>query len=404
MKLMNVNNFDEFEIQGVILLEDQEIQGTLKSDGSNYKLNFNIEHHIELDNKSIEFKFVTVKGELVFLKKGIETKLNMNFPGLCECEYVFSQIWVSNNKTEIPEKFEGVKIQFSGLKENIFESPFEIVINKDKSEYSIRVDKENNKKKILSLEEVDLYSLSYWTRKITSPPECEFHFENKLELIYSTDRCSEKCISDAIELSYIFSLITNEKHKIENITLYSSENYYRVFLSLPFNFKEYHKTTITYKTSDILKKYLPDIYKFFWNNKDELEDIFSGYIKLMYTPKFINHYLVDLLKLNEGLHRRFINNNKVNLVDRYNELLNSLEDNLQKHLTSIVNFDEELHEYLKDFRHYHSHYYPIEEKPIYSKDTMYNISNYVLQLHKTFLLTKIGISSEDIIALLKMTH
>ena len=81
----------------------------------------------------------------------------------------------------------------------------------------------------------------------------------------------------------------------------------------------------------------------------------------MYTPKFIEHYLVDLLKINEGLHRRLVSNQQIILIDRYKDLFHSLDNELQNYLKSIVNYDEKLHDYLKDYRHYYSHYFPPSE-------------------------------------------
>lgn len=124
----------------------------------------------------------------------------------------------------------------------------------------------------------------------------------------------------------------------------------------------------------------------------------------MYTPKFIEHYLVDLLKINEGLHRRLVSNQQIILIDRYKDLFYSLDNELQNYLKSIVNYDEKLHDYLKDYRHYYSHYFSPSEKPTYQKDNIFNISNFVLQLHKSFIMFKIGIPSSEIVSLLKITH
>lgn len=44
------------------------------------------------------------------------------------------------------------------------------------------------------------------------------------------------------------------------------------------------------------------------------------------------------------------------------------------------------------------------KKPKYINDCIFNVSKYVLQLYKAFILTKIGITSKEIIILLKNTH
>ncbi|MDU9352052.1 hypothetical protein [Staphylococcus warneri] len=396
MKLKKINNLDYFEISGTLFLSGIEENGVLKSDGSNYILSFNTKIELEFDESIDECQFLTVKGEKLFLRYGVRSLYNLNFPGKTEYEYVFTQIWLSVSHTDIPETFDSVSIKFSGLKKNINHTPFNIKHNRVDNEYIVSIDRENLKKEIISLNEISLYSLCNMNNKIYRFNESKFQYENVLKLEYKNFIDSEKCISDALNIAYIFSFITNEKHKIESVILSSNDNSYKVFLDLPFDFKEYHKSSITYFTNDFFRNYLSNIYSFFHNNRDSFEDIFSSYIKLMYTPKFIDHYLVDLLKINEGLHRRFVPNDKIYLVDRYKDL--------QDYLKSIVNYDDSLHDYLKNFRHYHSHYFSPSEKPTYSKDNIINISKYTLQLHKSFIMFKIGIPSSEIISLLKCTH
>ncbi|WP_221620418.1 MULTISPECIES: hypothetical protein, partial [unclassified Desulfovibrio] len=82
----------------------------------------------------------------------------------------------------------------------------------------------------------------------------------------------------------------------------------------------------------------------------------------------------------------------------------SLDPELQNYLKSIFNYSEEIHNYLKEFRHYYSHFFPVGEKPSYNKDTKLNIMSYVLQLHKSYVFSNMGIPSKDIVELLKVTH
>ncbi|WAE41707.1 hypothetical protein LQ944_04760 [Staphylococcus pasteuri] len=404
MKLRKLNNTDNFEISGTLLLAGSEEQGILKSDGSNFTLSFSTDIELKLEEVIQECEFMTVKGETLYLRNGVLSKCSTNFPGGNEFEYLFTQIWISISHKKIPETFDSVSIKFSGLKKNINQTPFSIKHNRKNNEYIINIDSENLKKEIISLNEVSLCLLCNMNNKINRFNESNFQYENALKLEYKNSYYSEKCISDALNIAYIFSFITNEKHKIESVILSSDSNSYRVFLDLPFDFKEYHKTSITHITNGFFQKHLSKIYEFFYSNRDSFEDIFSSYIKLMYTPKFIEYYLVDLLKINEGLHRRLVSNDQINLVDRYKDLLFSLDNDLQDYLKSIVNYDDSLHDYLKNYRHYYSHYFPHTEKPTYSKDNIINISKYTLQLHKSFILFKIGIPSSEIISLLKCTH
>ncbi|MGA4514336.1 ApeA-like protein/HEPN superfamily Apea-like protein [Staphylococcus caledonicus] len=404
MKLKKCNNTDHFEVSGTLVLFDFKETGILKSDGSNYQLSFNTSTKLDFEENIQECQFITVKGETLYLRNGILSHHSRNFPGSNEFEYLFTQIWVSISHLEIPDTFDSVSVKFSGLKENINHTPFNIGRDKTHNKYTISIDNANLKKEIISLDKVHFSSICKTNCKLNRFNEITFYYENLLKFQYENNLTSEKCISDALNIAYIFSFITNEKHKIESIILYSKEDAFKVFVNLPLDFQEYHKTSITHITKNFLYKYLANIYSFFYNNHDSFEDIFSNYIKLMYTPKFIEHYLVDLLKINEGLHRRFVSNQQINLVERYKDLFYSLDDELQSYLKSIINYDETLHDYLKNYRHYYSHYFPLSEKPIYPKDNLINTSNYVLQLHKSFIMFKIGIPSNEIIDLLKITH
>lgn len=259
----------------------------------------------------------------------------INFPGSNEFEYLFTQIWVSISHTEIPNTFDSISVKFSGLKENINHIPFDIKYNQTNNEYTISIDKANLKKEIISLNEVRLSSICKTNRKRTRLNEITFQYENSLKFEYKNNLTSDKCISNALNIAYIFSFITNEKHKIKSIILYSKKEAFRVFVDLPFNFKEIHKTKITYVTKDLFQ---------------------------------------------------------------------SLDNELQYYLKSLINYDEKLHGYLKEYRRYYSHYFPPSEKPIYQKDNIFNISNFVLQLHKFFIMYKIGIPSSEIVSLLKIIH
>lgn len=109
------------------------------------------------------------------------------------------------------------------------------------------------------MNEVRLSSACKINRKRTRFNEITFQYENSLKFEYKNNLTSDKCISDALNIAYIFSFITNEKHKIESIILYSKKEAFRIFVDLPFNFKEHHKT----KLRTLQKISLINIYQIF---------------------------------------------------------------------------------------------------------------------------------------------
>lgn len=74
-----------------------------------------------------------------------------------------------------------------------------------------------------------------------------------------------------------------------------------------------------------------------------------------------------------------------------------MDEDLQNYLKSTFVYDEKIHNYLKDFRNYYSHFFPTGEKPHYDKDSDLNINHYVIQLHKAYIYYNMQIPTEDII-------
>ncbi|MFQ3837285.1 HEPN domain-containing protein [Staphylococcus nepalensis] len=405
MKLKKINNFDEFNVSGSFYLINEMIAGEFVGDGENFKLNFHLETPPNLEKRIDKLLFYTTEGETLILLNGLQTKFKFSFPGFYEIEYLFTQFCCSLQSNDLPQNFSGVSINFSNLKNNLKKSPIEISKKEDEEEvlYSVSVEKSKDNE-ILLLKDSTLFYRYHPKLQRSKKNELTFHYDSSLKKKYNNKTSLEQCINDATTLTYLFSFITNEKHKIYNITLFSGSDNYRYFVQTPYKFKENHKNNIIFTTSEFIERYFAIIYKYFYQNSEYFEDIFDYYINIMYTTKFISPNLVDLLRINEGIHRRVTGNKNMNLKKRYESLLYSLDKELQKYLKSIFNYDEEIHNYLKEFRHYYSHFFPTGEKPKYNKDTKLNIMNYVLQLHKAYIFYNMGIPAEDIIELLKVTH
>ncbi|MFQ3745628.1 HEPN domain-containing protein [Staphylococcus nepalensis] len=381
------------------------IAGEFVGDGENFKLNFHLETPPNLEKRIDKLLFYTTEGETLILLNGLQTKFKFSFPGFYEIEYLFTQFCCSLQSNDLPQNFSGVSINFSNLKNNLKKSPIEISKKEDEEEvlYSVSVEKSKDNE-ILLLKDSTLFYRYHPKLQRSKKNELTFHYDSSLKKKYNNKTSLEQCINDATTLTYLFSFITNEKHKIYNITLFSGSDNYRYFVQTPYKFKENHKNNIIFTTSEFIERYFAIIYKYFYQNSEYFEDIFDYYINIMYITKFISPNLVDLLRINEGIHRRVTGNKNMNLKKRYESLLYSLDKELQKYLKSIFNYDEEIHNYLKEFRHYYSHFFPTGEKPKYNKDTKLNIMNYVLQLHKAYIFYNMGIPAEDIIELLKVTH
>lgn len=405
VKLKKINNFDKFNVKGSFHLTNELISGEFIGDGENFKLTFHLETPPNLEKNIDKLLFYTTEGETLILLNGLQTKFKFSFPGFHEIDYVFTQFCCSLQTNDLSEDFSGVSINFSNLKNNLKRSPFEISekTGEDEVLYSLLVEKSKDNE-ILALKDSTLFYKHYPKLKHSNKNELTFHYDSVLKKKYNNKTSLDQCINDAITFTYLFSFITNEKHKIYNITLFSDAGRYRYFTHTPYKFNENHKNNITFTTSEFIERYFAIIYKYFYQNAEYFNDIFDYYINIMYTTKFISPNLVDLLRINEGIHRRITGDTKMNLKERYKNLLYSLDPELQKYLKNNFNYSEEIHNYLKEFRHYYSHFFPVGEKPSYNKDTKLNIMSYVLQLHKSYVFYNMGIPAKDIIELLNVTH
>lgn len=406
-KIKYLNIFDPFKVTGFIQYDETDYQCVFESDGENFKLLITVLDYGKLDTfeDSIDsLLFKTEEGETLILKKGVVSNWKQHTSGFSQKEYVFLEFYCSTNHKELPDTFTGFTLNFSNLKHLINDSPFtyEIKHEPDRSFYDVVVDKTSNKE-LLKLDDLELsYNTFLWQTEISSYREINFKYYNNLEISYFNKTTLKEIMSEVTKLPYIFSFITNEKHKIYKINLMNGDDHYICFISLPYNFKEYHRKINLPYLSDFIKRNFTYIYEYFHKNQNDIDILFFNFIKVMYTKKFVINDTADMLRINEGIHRAISKKRDMTLIKRYKNMFESLDTHLQEHLKSTFDYNPEIHNYLKEFRHYHSHYY--DKELVSYPDSDINIFNYTVQLHKAYVLNTIGIDSKDIVDLLKKTH
>ncbi|WP_312683546.1 hypothetical protein [Mammaliicoccus sciuri] len=406
-KIKDLNIFDPFKVTGIINYDEANYNCVFESDGENFKLLFTVLDYKDYDTfqDSIDsLSLNTVEGETLILKRGVVSNWKQYFPGYYQKEYVFLEFYCSLSHKELPDTFSGFTLNFSNLKYLINDSPFTYAKKDepDKCFYDVVVDKTSNKK-LLKLDDLKLsYNTFLWQTEISSYREINFKYYNNLEISYFNKTTLKEIMSEVTKLPYIFSFITNEKHKIYKITLMNENDHYICFISLPYNFKEYHRKINSPFLSGFIKRNFKFIYEYFHKNQNDIDILFFNFIKIMYTKKFVINDTADMLRINEGIHRAISKKRDMTLIERYKNMFESLDTHLQEHLKSTFDYNPEIHNYLKEFRHYHSHYY--DKELVSYPDSDINIFNYTVQLHKAYVLNAIGIDSKDIVDLLKKTH
>lgn len=406
-KIKDLKIFDPFKVTGFIQYGETNYQCVFESDGENFKLLITVLDYGKLETfeDSIDsLLFKTVENETLILKKGVVSNCKLHTSGISQKEYVFLEFYCSLSHKELPDTFTGFTLNFSNLKYLINDSPFTYAKKDepDKRYYNVVVDNTSNKE-LLTLDDLKLsYNTFLWQTEISSFREINFKYYNNLEITYFTKTSLKEIMHEVTKLPYIFSFITNEKHKIYKINLMNGDDHYICFISLPYNFKEYHRKINLPFLSDFTKRNFDCIYEYFHKDQDDIDILFFNFIKVMYTKKFVINDTADMLRINEGIHRAISKKPKLDLIKRYKDMLESLDPYLQEYLESTFVYNPEIHNYLKEFRHYHSHYY--DKELVSYPDSDINIFNYTVQLHKAYVLNDIGIDSKDIVKLLKNTH
>ena len=154
---------------------------------------------------------------------------------------------------------------------------------------------------------------------------------------------------------------------------------------------------LTFQVKPFLNRRFSEFVDGYFNNEDKLTDIFDTYVNYIYKPIYEDDYLLSHIVILEGLHRRFICDKDITLKIRLEEMFKSLDREIINSIFSEIELDEKFISYLKDFRHYHSHFFDINKKPRIDGNKI-EIAKLIRKVIKEFIYLKINVGESYVLA------
>lgn len=404
MKFKDMKMTDSKSINVLIFLEDsiKPIGGTLLYDNNNITLSYVIDEFgfKKLDQKqSIEYlRVLTHEGEYITLINGYILNYKIHTSNISTYEWHFQYLIVAKGNYEVyPEikEFTGFKINCTYLKEILKNSPFTIGF-KDVNEFPSYIETNLNIKMGFSIiKNPQIQVTDFISAKSTI-------FDKSTDLLLeSTSFINikffkylnlEEIIVEVNNFKNLLSFLMDMRILVEELYIKNDKGELKVLWSNESNIKvSQERTELIENASDLIQSKFPIIVTNFYKT-DIFKDIFETFVNNMYKPIYVDDYLLSQIKLIEGLDTRFRDKNQRPLkhrVKKFFELFNEREvESINKKLNNEITLNQDLIDFLHNFRNYHSHLYEIERKPYYDTD-MYVLSKFLRELVKTFMINKL---------------
>ncbi|MEX6191234.1 HEPN domain-containing protein [Staphylococcus saprophyticus] len=199
-------------------------------------------------------------------------------------------------------------------------------------------------------------------------------------------------VEEVNNLKNLFSFLMDMRILVEELFLKNNEEQFKVLWSNESGIRVSKKrASLIAEAKDLIQNSLPTIITNYYKT-DIFQDIFETYVNNMYKTIYVEDFLLSQITLIEGLDTRFRDKKQTNLKTRLEKFFeNFCEDEIEKinnQLGSEIQLNQELVNYLREFRNYHSHLYELERKPETQLD-MYTISIFLRELIKIYMLSKL---------------
>lgn len=415
MKFSKLKMIDELSSHGLIYFNNihEPKGGLLEYKDNQINLTFAVQGFFDaLDDLGLDIEnttFITSLGETLELRGGIVINSTNNSNNIMTIEVIYQYLLLDINPQvdSIEDRYNDFKIHCSYFKELFTNSPFTYVREKGEKFHSrIKLDLESTLGLCIlndnwSMEVTDYILANQYNSgedfdlKLDYTPFLNFKFKN--------NQSFNKVISLAMRVRNLISFVTEHQIKVEELYISNNEKSYKIFWANEYNIqlsKPSHE--MKFQVKPFLKRRFSEIIDGYFNNEKNLADIFETYVNNIYKPIYEDDYLLSHIIILEGLHRRFVCNERRDLKIRLEEVFQILDLKIIDSIFSDSKLDrEELNEkiipYLRDFRHYHSHFFNINEKPQPAADKM-EIAKVLRKVIKEFIYLKINIGESYILA------
>lgn len=410
MKFAKLKMIDKLSTHGLIYFNNVEEpkSGLLEYNDNQINLTFVVEgflntlEELELDITSV--MFITSSGEKLLLRGGIVLNSKNNSNNIITIEVIYQYLLLDTNpqieSVSEENNYKNFKIYCSYFKDIFTNSPFRYGRKKeDRFHSSVELNLESTLGVCLinnRIEVTDFILANQYNRG--EDFDLKFDYTPFLNFKFKEPQSFNNIISQAMKMRNIISFITEHQIKVEELYISTKEKNYKIFWANESNIQVSKPSNeLTFQVKPFLNRRFSEFIDGYFNNEDKLTDIFDTYVNYIYKPIYEDDYLLSHIVILEGLHRRFICDKDITLKIRLEEMFKSLDREIINSIFSEVELDEKFISYLKDFRHYHSHFFDVNKKPRIDGNKI-EIAKLIRKVIKEFIYLKINVGESYVLA------
>ena len=410
MKFFKLKMVDKLSSHGLIYFNNVEEpkSGLLEYNDNQINLTFVVEGFLdtleELELNITSITFITSLGEKLELRGGIVINSKNNSNNITTVEVIY-QYLLLDTKPQVESESEennynNFKIYCSYFKDIFTNSPFKYGRKKeDRFHSSVELNLESTLGVCLinnRVEVTDFILANQYNRG--EDFDLKFDYTPFLNFKFKKPQSFNNIISLAMKIRNLISFITEHQIKVEELYISNKEKNYKIFWANEYNIKVSKPSNeLIFQVKPFLKRRFSEFIDGYFNNEDKLTDIFDTYVNNIYKPIYEDDYLLSHIVILEGLHRRFICEQKRDLKIRLEEIFKSIDKEIIDSIFSEIELDEKIISYLKDFRHYHSHFFDVYEKPQIDVNKI-EVAKLLRKVIKEFIYLKINIGESYILS------
>lgn len=404
MKFKDIKMIDYKSINVLIYFKDlvKPIGGSLVYDNNSITLSFVSEEfpfkNIDTEKNVESLKILTHEGENITLINGIILSHKTHTANISAYKYHFQYLIITKTNYEIWPKetiFNELQLNCTYFKEILKRSPFSIGF-RDEDGFPKFI--ETNLTSTLGFSIIQnprIQVTDSFTAKSTlfnEEGDLVLKSTSFINIKYFSELKFKDMVEEVNNLENLFSFLMDMRILVEELFLKNNEEQFKVLWSNESGIRVSKKrASLIAEAKDLIQNSLPTIITNYYKT-DIFQDIFETYVNNMYKTIYVEDFLLSQITLIEGLDTRFRDKKQINLKTRLEKFFeNFCEDEIEKinnQFGSEIQLNQELVNYLREFRNYHSHLYELERKPETQLD-MYTISIFLRELIKIYMLSKL---------------
>lgn len=381
--------------------KENPVSGVLEYDNNQINLSYVRKHFFmdqEEDNYS-QVEFVTSEGEVLRLVNGLVIKQKSNSRNVTTYNVDFQYIMLDlHPEKDMRDSFSVIKFTCTYFKDIFSNSPFRFISHNRETFYKeIKADVNGTLGICLLNPKIEI------SDKITAHEKNQeggnvlsYSYTPYIRVKFFEDFELNNLMSEVIRLKNLFSFLMDSKILVEELFISSGDKTYKIFWS---NEKDVNISMKTYKlNSDVrplVKKHFAEIVSNFYLQEELFDDLFDTYINNLYKPIYADDYLVSQIIILEGLYIRFkVGPKNVRLKNMLENIIEETYELESATFNSTIKIDDSIINFLKEFRHYHSHLYERHRKPATDLD-LYELALTLKEIIHEFISSKLYYSNQS---------